>query len=224
MIFPFRALTVAAATTALALCLGCTTPGSAWAINASIGVKGGFNLVHFVEDDDLEGLGWSLGGAGGGVLGIGLTDQFGLQTEVLFTRKGASSTFAAFKDDAELMFIYQDYVEVPILLKYVYMRDETGRQGVYLGPTFGFNVGSKMSAFSPLGDEVVVDLQEVTEKTDNGLALGWYFEFDWGGRHMLTGDARYTLGFTRVFTSPLETKARNSVISLMLGYSFSFVQ
>ena len=129
----------------------------------------------------------------------GLADQLGLAFGLTYARQGCKT-----KDD--LFKIKLDYLNIPITFNY-YPIANCGL-AIKAGVQPGFLLSSKW------GDE---DMKDYNETFDLSIPLGLSYEFS-----DFVIDARYNLGITDVAKSGKglhwESKAKNSVIMLTLGY------
>ena len=146
----------------------------------SIGPKGGLTISS-VYGDDSEGSSAKLGFAFGGFVMAALNDNFGIQTEVSWVRKGLTVDAGLVEIDWNL-----DYVEIPLLLVGMLPTGDLSKIMFYGGPAFAFNVGSDIEG---------IDAGDVTKGSDFGLAVGSGAIFDVGTVGILI-DGRVTFGLT----------------------------
>ncbi|UOR04299.1 PorT family protein [Hymenobacter aerilatus] len=175
---------------------------AAHAQGVRLGVKAGASLTSFTGKD-VEGLDYKFGFHGGGVAELGLTDNFAIQPEVLFSMKGTKAS------EMDELRINQSYIDVPVLLK-------LKADGFFfeLGPQVGFLVGSKLKV-----DEVSVDAKESFKKVDLGYAAGLGYQAASGPMIGL----RYNGGISNVGKDSFDIedgKVRNSAFQLYVGYMF----
>jgi Outer membrane protein beta-barrel domain len=177
-----------------------------YAQGARIGLKAGASLTTF-SGKDAEGMESKIGAHGGVVAELGITDNFAIQPEVLFSMKGSK--------DGEIddLRINQSYIDVPVLFK-------VKADGLFfeLGPQVGFLVGSKLKA-----DDISVDIKEAFKTVDFGYAAGLGYEFNNGPMIGL----RYNGGISKIgedySNSGVTIEAgsvRNSAFQLYLGFMF----
>lgn len=175
----------------------------------SFGLKAGPQITNIVGDD-VEDWDSKLGFMGGAYANIRFSEQLAFQPELLYSGQGAKAEFMG--SDVKLNL---SYINIPLMMKwYAY-------EGLNFefGPQIGFNVASKVkvegSAFE-IADGTY-DFDEVfgedVETVDFGLNIGAGYELPMG----LNFGVRYGLGLTDVVK---DTKAKNSVFSLGIGYSF----
>lgn len=184
---------------------GLATAG--YAQGARFGVKAGASLTDF-SGKDADGYDSKVGFHGGAIAELGLTDNFAIQPEVLFSMKGAK-----YGDLAQDIRFNQTYLDVPVLLK-------VKADGLFFeaGPQVGFLVGSKFKV-----EDVSADSKESFNTVDFGYAAGLGYEFSSGPMIGL----RYNGGISKVgkdmSVGGLNIEAgnvRNSAFQLYLGFMF----
>ena len=152
---------------------------NASAQTVNIGIKGGLNVDNIRNSSSFtydNKLGFHVG-----LLGhIHITDQLGLQPEIVYSTQGAQYTFANVTTK-----IKNDYINVPVLFQYMF------GDGFRLmaGPQIGFLVSSKYKT----GDNMI-DNKNNLEKVDLGLALGVSYVHTSG----FGMDVRYNLGLRNI--------------------------
>ncbi len=173
---------------------------------SAFGLKGGLNLANFSGDIENNK---SMVAFGGGVFGkITPSPTICIQPEVLFMQKGA-------EDDVEGgEKLKLNYIEVPVLVKYMIPTEGNINPSIFAGPAVSF----LMSA--DYGDE---DMKDYIKSVDFGLAFGAGADIaigDGGGK--VTFDGRYTLGLSNINDADDsdEISVKNGVITFMVGYAF----
>lgn len=136
--------------------------------------------------------------------------------ELLFSMKGAS--YSAFVDGMKVNTEVQcNYFEVPLLLKLRIPTESAISPHLLFGPALGILLNSTMRVDK---DSVLIEKGTDNLKTlDLGLILSGGFAFPCG-RGEMNVDLRYEIGFTAIDNSALGSDIKNSLVSLMLGYSF----
>lgn len=152
--------------------------------SVDFGVKFGGNFSNI---SDGVGMSTKTGFHAGLFAGIRF-GKIGVQGDVLYSQQGSKVSLRKFD---------LDYVNVPITLKYYFVKGFN----MQLGPQFGYMVG----------DSGLKDLN----KTDISVITGLGYDFPRG----LRLDARYNFGVTDV-SKVAGAKGKNSVFSIALGYSF----
>lgn len=176
------------------------------------GAKVGADATNFWGKDTEHGM--KLGYQVGLMMEYKFNPHFAIAPEVVFAAQGGKSE--AFDLDwnghglelntTDLKFT-TNYINVPVMLKYYV----SPAFSVDFGPQVGFNVYSKAS----VKDMDAIDLKEITNTVDFGVALG--------GTYNLTDNAfvqaRYTLGLTKVFDLD-DSNEKNGNIQLAFGMKF----
>lgn len=174
--------------TAIIMIIGST------AINAqsfNFGAKAGINFASLSGDDvDFDGrTSLHLG-----VLAeFMLSEQFGIQPEILYSAQGAS------EEDFSLQL---DYISIPVMAKYYVLEGLS----IEAGPQFAFNINSKEKF-----EDETSDLEDV-ESIDFGAGLGLGYKLS-----NIFFQARYVKGFSEIIE---DVDAKNSVLQLSVGYMF----
>lgn len=175
--------------------------GNVSAQHANIGIKGGLNVFNINNDNGSKydpKVGFNLG-----LLGhIHLSKQVALQPEILYSGQGAKYTVAGTDVKINL-----DYVNVPVLLQYMF--DNGFRLEV--GPQVGFLVGAK----SKIGS-TNTDIKNNLKSVDFALAGGI------GYVHPATGfgvDLRYNLGLININEN---TSVKSTNRGLQVGVFYLF--
>ncbi|MBC6992301.1 MULTISPECIES: porin family protein [Hymenobacter] len=170
-----------------------------------LGLKLGGSLTNAVGSD-IVGSSLQVGGHGGITANVGITKNFSLQPEALFSMKGDQATSYGPSIRARLY-----YIDVPVVLKYT--RDdvffEAGPQGGYL-LSYQDNTGFTTKTPTPF------------RTLDYGYVLGFGYQ-DPGG---FSVGWRYNGGLTNVYRDVdfgdgvVTTKGRNNAIQLYIAYRF----
>ena len=198
---------------------------------AGKGVRAGLTVANLPGDfADLVGTDWRVGFAGGGFLRINVPGGVGLQTELLYTMKGATTQVDLTDQSGNVVgtatTTYQvDYLEIPVLLRVTIGGAGPVQPSLLLGPSLGVKLRSRLAYDGP-GPDLSGDLNQV-EDTDFGLVGGVGLEFGHTPARMLL-DARYTLGLMNVyarelmnFTGPPRVlNARTGTFTITAGLGF----
>ncbi len=156
--------------------IGFTTVSTAQDIK--FGVKGGVNFSTLSGNSSLDArTGYHIGVVGQ----VSLVDKFAIQPEILYSAQGA--------DNLDI-----DYVNIPILLKYKFLKFLS----FDAGPQFGILVNDEYS-----------DIVE-TKSFDVSAALGAGVEF---GKFF--GQLRYNIGITDVIE---DVDSKNGTFQVSVGY------
>jgi opacity protein-like surface antigen len=188
-----------------------------------VGLKGGFNGSTF-SGADSKGSEYKAGFAAGGFVNFGVSDNFSIQPELLYSQKGASidgvpygsgttgGTNGTFKSTL-------GYLDVPIMFRYNIGEDgkgffvEVGPQGSFVihrrdftEDSGGKQVGSSDTSTDPLNKVVLGYVGGLGYQITSGLQLG----------------LRYTGDFTQVYKQQNNSaiNVHNSVFQFQVGYAF----
>jgi opacity protein-like surface antigen len=180
-----------------------------------VGLKGGFNGSTF-SGEDSKGSEYKAGFAAGGFVNFGVSDNFSIQPELLYSQKGASiDDFGAsgitFKSTL-------GYLDVPIMFRYNIGEDgkgffvEAGPQGSvvlhrrdFIEDSSGKQIGSSETSTDDLNKVVLGYVGGVGYQITSGLQLG----------------LRYTGDFTQVYKQQNGApNLHNSVFQFQVGYAF----
>ena len=173
------------------------------AANAQVsgGLKGGLNLAN----QDFEADGFSVSPDGrtafhvGAFLNVMLSDNVGLQPEVLFSAQG--STFESPSpgiEDSERNF---NYINIPILLRYQVVEVLS----LHVGPQIGFLLNAEVD------DQDVIDQ---VKGSDFSLAFGAQIDLPAG----FVGGARYSLGISDINDTPDDFELKNNNFQIYIGF------
>jgi outer membrane protein with beta-barrel domain len=174
---------------------------------AKAGFKGGVNFSTFSGLDVHEPK-TKIGFIGGGYVAIGLSEFFFFQPEILFSMKGAKFSYPGVDVTDHL-----NYIEVPVLIKFVLSNYGNTNPYALLGPSIGFNTSAKYKVEEHGGDDFEEKLDHIAS-TDVGIVFGLGFDI-----RIIVVEARYTLGVTSIDDSEHEYDIKNGVISLLVGFS-----
>jgi hypothetical protein len=166
------------------------------------------------------------------------TDNFGIQTEVLYSAKGTG-----FKDDIEINEqtvtidggVIINYIEIPLFLRFstrlpsrgpLFYRVPGFTYNFYIGGYYGLNTRSKFSGTvsgtivgPSLNDEFENDIKDSLQKDDYGLVTGIGFEHGLTTKFLF--DIRYIYGLNDIGNDPMTNLSiHNSVIAISIGVVF----
>jgi hypothetical protein len=211
------------------------------------GVKAGVVMANMSGDgwDTIEAMDsvtvdkkFLMGMAGGLFVEYPLgTSGVSLQPEVLYVMKGAKGETTM----DNLTFtrkLKNDYIEVPVLIKYNFTTSGKAAPFMFVGPVAAFNISSKSQDENPPDDPNFGDFDiENAKGFDFGLTIGGGLGLAMGQTGKLTFDLRYTLGLGDVFDdvavadmqedkmyvvddSGTALDFKNSDFRLMVGFEF----
>lgn len=176
--------------------------GSVTAQHVNIGIKGGLNVYNVRESNNTDissRAGYHLGLMGH----LHLTDQFGMQPEVVFSTQGAKYNMSGANSTLKL-----NYVNVPVMFQYMF------NNGFRLqaGPQLGF----LLNANSVANNNNSTDFKTNYKTIDFGVGLGV------GYVNPATGfgvDARYNHGLSDISENSA-VKATNRGFQFGIFYLF----
>ena len=153
------------------------------------GVKFGVNFadLSFEENDEIEDLNTRTGIAAGGFVVWPLTPAFAIQTEALYSQKGASLSEQGVTGALEL-----DYLDIPVLARFSTTPASNTTLHLYAGPSFNFNLRAR-TKMSFAGETAEEDFSDDVKSVDTALVFGAGFEVS-----RLLFEGRYSLGLTNI--------------------------
>ena len=178
------------------------------------GLKAGGNMAKPTgadADDPLATLKSRIGFTGGIFLAFNFGRVVTIQSEVLYTMKGA--TYVAL-DDSYTDKLSADYIEIPLLLK-LRIPTPVVQPFVFAGPSVGFKLKEKLESD---GEEIPLD-EALLKNNDYGAIFGAGLNL---GRSFMI-DVRYSLGLQKVintFEGEVEPDFKNGVWSATIGIAF----
>jgi hypothetical protein len=174
----------------------------------SFGFKGGIGLAQHVgtEERDAEytvSSTWRKGFAAGVFLAFHVTSRFSLQQELLFIQKGSRQNIGVeiLEIPTVLQVTYEmDYIEIPVLLRLVWMRWERSEFYGVAGTAMSLKVRDRYRLAGEVtdGEEVIpvwadADMSEV-DMFDFSFTYGFGLEFPLLGQKALL-EYRFTMGW-----------------------------
>ncbi|MBM6991977.1 MAG: PorT family protein [Prevotella sp.] len=149
--------------------------------------------------------------AAGAELEYQMTDMVSLSGGLLYSMQGVKGTEGGLNGTVKL-----DYINIPILANVYVVKGLAVKVG--LQPGFMINNKIKISQGSTSAEVSLEDalanagLDDAVKKFDLSIPMGVSYEFN-----NLVLEARYNFGLTEVIA---DSKAKNSVFQLSLGYKF----
>jgi opacity protein-like surface antigen len=188
--------------------------GFANAQEAKFGIKGGLNLANLSGDikDNSSKIGFNVGG----FVEIKVSDKFAIQPELLYSKQGTKfeKSGTGFSSESKRNL---SYINIPVMAKY-YAADKFSLE---FGPQIGFLTSAEADfTVTTLGVTVSgnEDVKDEYESIDFGVNFGAGFDFT----ENLSLGLRYNLGLSNIAKTESgdDTKIKNNVLSLSLGYKF----
>jgi hypothetical protein len=182
----------------LLVCLLAGSSAMAEARQLSIGGRIGISSAT-IGGEDTEG--WNLSRRTGVVTAVQLRTPFAarisLQPELLVSQRGAT-VIAEFSGETFVSTLEQDYVEMPLLVRYEFpFADAAVQPAVFAGPMFAFEARCK-TGYSFRGESDTSDCIDNRNKLDFGIVLGGGLDFPMAFGTLLV-DARHTLGLRKLY-------------------------
>lgn len=188
----------------------------------SIGPKVGLNYSTFGGDNSNgDGISYLIGVQFGAVAQINFNEQFAFQPELLYFQKGAKSEFfdAGFNFEIDKAI---NYLEVPLLAKYMFGDTEATQFYLIGGPSIG--IGLNVNIITEEGEEeseeTVSFEDQMLNRLDIALSFGGGVQFPLGPGELFV-DARYLFGLTSVDDSNTGTDFTNQGIGLSAGFLYT---
>lgn len=210
-----KRLTTIVAVAALAILLGLPRPAAA---DIQFGLKAGGNMANLTGaevDAVSDTLKTKVGFVGGVFLAINLGKAVTIQSEVLYTMKGATYEFVEL-DETYSGKLYGDYIEIPLLLKIKFPLGGI-QPFVFAGPSVGFKLGEKITF-----EGETIELPEGESFFENN-DYGAIFGAGLGLGRKLHLDVRYSLGLQKVIATVEGEEAldvKSGVWAATLGFAF----
>lgn len=132
--------------------------------------------------------------------------QIAIQPELLFSQKGAKKDLGSVTEKVNI-----NYLEIPVLVKYMFNTVGNIRPEIYIGPYLGIKVGGQVKLKNKKAS-LSKDLQNV-ESADFGFIFGAGISFN-----KYNVGLRYSLGVSDIDAT--NTEASNRVFSIVVGYNF----
>jgi hypothetical protein len=178
------------------------------------GIKAGGNMAKPTGADaaDIaETLKTKVGFVGGIFIAFNLSNSFTIQTEVLYTMKGATLEETDIDETIEGK-LYGDYLEIPLLLKL-----KLGSGGIQpfliAGAYAGFKLSEKITV---MGEEIPLE-EALLKNNDYGAIFGGGLNLG----HSFHVDVRYSLGLAKIAEGDIENPdVKNGVWSATVGFAF----
>jgi len=175
-------------TSILITCVVSAQHGNSLAGHVNLGIKGGINMYNVYNDNNTKYD--QLTGYHFGLLGhIHLNSQWAIQPELVYSAQGAKSGDTKYK---------LDYINVPVLLQYM------------------FDNGFRLQAGPQLGFLVSADNKDDLDPIDFGVGIGVSYVVPSTGFGI---DARYNLGLSNINKDDV-VKSTNRGLQLGVFYIF----
>jgi hypothetical protein len=199
----------------------------------NFGIKAGLNLANITSNYPGYSSDTRVGFHAGGGVNIGVTGNFSVDIDLLYSQKGAKQHVEEFQTFSGGSYsltgeetITLSYVEIPILARVATVSGLYFNGGPYLGFLAGFKDEATATLTTTAAGQSPVTVTESQSTTDDsgwssadfGLKVGLGFKFIGG----LDFAANYTIGLSNLIDDSSNTaySAHNSVIGITAGYWF----
>jgi opacity protein-like surface antigen len=182
----------------------------------SFGLKVGLNIADFSGADVDLAFQTKVGFAAGGLLAYRLGDIFAIQSEVLFSQKGAK-IFTKVQGIMLNEWLNLNYIEIPLLFKFYPPLESAIRPMFFAGPYLAFKSSfkEKWEYGSQGGND---DIGTFREK-ETGFAAGGGLDFPIANGVRMSAELRYSRGLSTL-SKDAEQRSYNSVFSILVGIAF----
>jgi opacity protein-like surface antigen len=194
--------------------------GAAGAANAQtgikVGIKGGFNGSTF-SGADSKGTEYKAGFAAGPFVNFGVSDNFSIQPEFLYSQKGASQDNVPYGSVNSTLKTSLGYLDVPIMFRYNIGEDGKGFF-VEVGPQGSFVLHRRFFAEDGSGKEIANSRDTSTDGL-NKVVIGYVGGLGYQITSGLQLGLRYTGDFSQIAKNATPN-VHNSVFQFQVGYAF----
>jgi len=171
---------------------------------ATFGFKVGVNSSNLsLKDSPISSVSPVWGAVGGAFIGKNMSENLGLQLEVLVAQRGAKEDFGT---------IRTNYLDVPLTARFGSTNTNGMHFHVFTGPQFGYLLQANIE------DEELDETRDIKDDLkswDFGWTLGAGVEMN-----RLSLDARYTMGLTSITKFESDGELKNKTFTFLLGYRF----
>ncbi len=179
----------------------------------------GADITGFVEDlgtgeIDANVDGSKIGLTGGVLVTVGLNNSFGIQSGLMWSRKGGDGEVSATLGSLNLtgdLTITLDYVEIPILGVLSFPVGETVDIRAMAGPVLSFNSKAEIEVA-----DVTTDIGDFVKSVDIGILVGGGLVIPLTSVDFIV-DARYTFGLSSVDDTSADLDLKNGSFTILAG-------
>jgi opacity protein-like surface antigen len=181
-----------------------------------VGIKGGFNGSTF-SGADSKGTEYKAGFAAGPFVNFGVSDNFSIQPEFLYSQKGASQDNVPYGNVNSTLKTSLGYLDVPIMFRYNIGEDGKGFF-VEVGPQGSFVLHRRFFAEDGSGKEIANSRDTSTDGL-NKVVIGYVGGLGYQITSGLQLGLRYTGDFSQIAKNATPN-VHNSVFQFQVGYAF----
>ena len=183
---------------------------SSYAQDLGLGLKAGLNLASINTDEDFD-YGTNTGFHVGAFANLKVSDKFGIQPELIYSKQGAQADLELFGVKIEST-VNTSYLNIPVMANF-YLIDGLS---INVGPQVGLLLSAEAES-----DGEEQDIKDEYKSLAIAAGAGLTYELPMG----LSIAARYNLGLTDItedYEDPdfgtIEDKSTNQVIQVSVGY------
>lgn len=155
------------------------------------GAKIGLNIANLNGSDD-KGLETKNGFVIGYFIALQIGPNLAVQPELLYTQKGSQGNVGNLNTKFSM-----NYIEVPVLLRYMFSTSGDSKLFLVFGPALALNVKGEV-VLSSGGKFLSIDMAN-QKSVDFGLVMGGGVSIESGHTRILL-EARYTVGLSNAFS------------------------
>ncbi len=139
-----------------------------------------------------------------------LTDRIYLHAEPMFLQKGSTLETSNFTAVYKL-----NYIEIPIMFKYIFQNSASWLPYAMAGPSFGFLTSAKFD-IDEGGEQ---DEKDNSNTFDFGLGFGGGVSYPYNNKTFFA-ETRYVFGLTNVNAESDESTVKNRGLQVFVGVTF----
>jgi len=182
----------------------------------SNGLKAGVSIANF-SGSDVSATNDKTGLSAGVFWGIDVSNQIRIQPELLYTMRGAKGDTAGITGQINL-----DYIEVPVLIKWMLPTKGTVDPSLFAGLAPALNIRAKAKGLSG-GLTGEIDIKDEVKDVDFSAVFGGGFDFA-AGNGNFGFDVRYAMGLSSIDDTGFDLDVKNEAWTVMLAYTIPMGQ
>lgn len=182
----------------------------------SIGPKAGLNLSHFWGSDfNNDAARMRLSGQFGAFATWSNDSWFAVSGELLYSGKGTRYRYESPWGDA-VSVTRVDYIEMPILFRFFFVRDGMFRPHASIGPSWGILLLAHSKGLEPVKSDAN-SFYDTANKIDLGMNVGGGVNIRVGDNIWINPELRYNLGLLNIGEN---SSVRNGALTFAVGVGF----